>query len=85
MNVEFCRDCSSHKRKNSYKEIIEKYYDKKNLFFSTGITDVTKNRSRQNISKINRITIDIDFRKQYKERYKEMITDEEIICLARDL
>ena len=79
MIVEYCRECSSQKKAHSYNDITEKYYDLKNLFFTSWIKDPTKNRSRSNISKINRITIDIDFRKQYKARYWKDITDEEII------
>jgi len=85
MNVEYCRDCSSIKKKHLYEDIIEKYYDYKNLFFSTGIKDITKNRSRSNISKINRITIDIDFRKSYIAKYDSDITDSEIIVIAKEL
>lgn len=85
MQCEYCRDCSSTKKKHSYEEIVEKYYDYKNLFFSTWLKDITKNRSCLNISKINRITIDIDFRKQYKEIYNSNPSDEEIIRIAIEL
>lgn len=85
MNVEYCRECSSLKKKHSYEEITEKYYDYKNLFFATGIKDITKNRSASNINKINRITIDIDFRKQHKIESWLDISDEEIIWVWKDL
>lgn len=85
MIVEYCRDCSSIKKKHSYEEIIEKYYDKKNLFFTSWIKDPTKNRSRSNISKINRITIDIDFRKSYIAKHNSNVSDEEIIGIADEL
>ena len=85
MNVEYCRDCSSQKKAHSYHEIIWKYYDKKNLFFSTWIKDITKNRSKSNIDKINRITIDIDFRKQYKAEYWIDLADDEIIKVWYDI
>lgn len=85
MNVEYCRDCSSFKKEHDYKKTIERFYDLKNLFFATWIKDITKNRSRSNISKINRITIDIDFRKQYKAKYWEDISNEEIIQVWKDL
>ena len=79
MNMEYCRDCSSLKKKHKYNDIIEKYYDFKNLYFSSWLKDITKNRSRSNINKINRITIDIDFRKQYTSIMNKEVTDEQII------
>jgi hypothetical protein len=85
MIIEYCRDCNSLKKKYKYNEIIEKYYDLKNLYFSSWIKDITKNRSRSNINKINRITIDIDFRKQYKEVTWKEVTDDNIILAWKEL
>jgi hypothetical protein len=85
MQVEYCRDCSSLKKEHDYDKTIKRFYDYKNLFFATWIKDITKNRSRSNIWKINRITIDIDFRKQYKEINKTDILDSEIQQIWMDL
>ena len=85
MIIEYCRDCSSLKKAHKYNDIVKKYYDYKNLFFSSWIKDPTKNRSKANIWSINRITIDIDFRKQYKSKYWEDISDEDIIQIWIDL
>lgn len=85
MIVEYCRDCNSLKRENDYNKTIKRFYDYKNLFFATWIIDPNKNRSRSNIGKINRITIDIDFRKQYKAKYNSDISDEEIVAIWHDI
>lgn len=50
-----------------------------NLFFATWIKDITRNRSRSNINKSNRITVDIDYRKACKNFLDIDVTDEEII------
>ena len=85
MTIEYCRDCNSQKKAHKYMDIVTKYYDYKNLFFASWIKDKTKNRSKSNIWSINRITIDIDFRKAYKSKYWEDVLDEDIIQTWIDL
>ena len=34
MNMEYCKDCNSLKKAHKYNDIVKKYYDYKNLFFS---------------------------------------------------
>lgn len=77
--MEYNRDASSFKRTDNYEKLIEKYYDHTNLFFASWIKDTEKNRSRSNINKINRISIDIDFRKQYRDKYWYDCSDSFII------
>lgn len=85
MNVEYCKDCSSFKKAHSYNAITKEYYNMQNLFFATGINDITRNRSRSNINKVNRITIDIDYRKACKTLLEIEVDDDEIIQQWIDL
>lgn len=79
--VEYNRDCKSHMRENDYDKLIRRFPDRKNLFFAWGIIDPTKNRSRSNVWFVNKISIDIDFRKQFiKEKGKDC--DDEYIQKA---
>lgn len=85
MNMEYCRDCNANKKENDYNKLIKRFYDYKNLHFTSWIKDPTKNRSIENISQVNRISIDIDFRKAYKKKFNEEISDEDIETLAKQL
>lgn len=87
LKCEFNHNCQSIEwlKASSYDEIIKMFPKKENLFFINWVKDTNQNRNKSNIEYVNRITIDIDLRKNSKEWDNLDITDEEIIEIAKEL
>lgn len=87
LNMEYNKDCNSSEqlRSNTYKWIINKFPDKINLFYVTWIKDIKQPRSAKNTEYVNRITIDLDIRKEYLALYKEECSDDDITDIWKQL
>lgn len=77
--IEYNSNCNSNTKEYKYNEILKKYPNRENLYFATGIKNIWENRNSKNIWYVNRITIDIDLRKNSIETLNYNPTDEEII------
>lgn len=85
MNIEYNKNCFSNNRTNKYIDILKQNPDNINLYFCAWIKDITKNRSAENIAYVNKITIDLDVRKESKTQLSYNPTNKEIIEMGINL